>query len=339
MKRHSLLLALAALLTATGGAVVAAPQPPSSLEALTTLIRSNLTGITEAEIQQAALRGVLDHFQGRVVLGELKSGPASGALVTRTARYDEAYGLVRLGRVEAGAAARVRAAINGLSSNAPLKGLVLDLRYAAGGDYRAAAQVADLFVARAQPLLDWGAGRASAKTKKNAFTLPLVVLANAQTRGAAEALAAVLRRAAGALVIGSPTAGAAALFQQFTLPDGQVVHIASGQLKVGGEPLPPGGVRPDITVEVNARDERAWFADPFKTVPVQVASTTAPPEPRRRINEAELVRRMREGIPADDPAEPVDASTGPPKPVLRDPALARALHVLKAVTILQPRPE
>jgi hypothetical protein len=320
----------------------AEPPAPAALDELSALIRSNLAGVTGAELNQAAVKGVLDHFKGRVVLGELKPGAGTGALVSRSARYDESFALVRLSRVDKGAATRVKSAIAALSSNAPLKGLVLDLRYAAGGDYQAAAQVADLFAAQAQPLLDWGAGRAAAKAKKNAITLPLAVLVNGQTRGAAEALAASLRRVTGALLIGSATAGEAALYQKFTLAGGQTVHIAGGQIKVGTEVLPTGGVRPDIAISVGAKDERAWFADPFKEIAVQVASTTAAataPPPRRRINEAELVRRQREGFAPDDPFDASPEAEAPKKPLVRDPALARALDVLKALAIVQPRPQ
>lgn len=341
MKRLLLLLPFTALLAARP---LPAATPAPELAELTALIRSNLTGVTEADLNAAAVQGVLNQFKGRVVLGELKAGAGTGALVSRSARYEGAFGFVRLSRVENGAATRVKAAINTLSSNAPLKGLVLDLRNAGGANYQAAAQVADLFVATAQPLLDWGAGKASAKAKKNALTLPLAVLVNAQTRAAAEALAATLRQATGALVIGAETAGEAALYQKFTLAGGQTVQIASGQLKVGGKTHPAGGVRPDIAIQVSAKDERAWLTDPFKEPAVQVASaasvTNAPALPqRRRINEAELVRRQREGFNADDPIDSATVPEEPKKQLVRDPALARALDVLKALAIVQPRQE
>jgi hypothetical protein len=338
MTRTLPILILAALV-ASRSLLLAAPGP--DLTELTTLIRSNLAGVTEAELNEAAVKGVLDHFKGRVVIGERKATTGTGALVSRSARYDEAYGFVRLSRVEAGAATRVKSAIASLSSNAPLKGLVLDLRNAGGGDYKAAAQLADLFVATAQPLLDWGAGSASAKAKKNALTLPVAVLVNGQTRAAAEALAATLRQATGALVIGATTAGEAALYQQFTLAGGQTVHIAGGQLKVGPAVLPPGGLRPDIAIQVSAKDERAWMVDPFKMPVVQVASATNAPSapPRRRITEADLVRRQREGFTSDDPVGSATESEEPKKPLVRDPALARALDVLKALAIVRPAPQ
>jgi len=327
---------------AAGPTPAAEPASPAPLEEISGLIRSNLSGVTESELNDAAVQGLLEHFKGRVVLGELKSNKSSGALVSRTARYDGSVGLVRLSRVDTGAAAKVKSVINTLSSNAPLKGLVLDLRYAGGVDYKSAGQIADLFVAMAQPLLDWGSGKAVARNKKNAFTVPLAVLVNSQTRAAAEALAATVRQTTGALVIGSQTAGEAALYQKFTLSNGRIIQIASGQLKVGSKSLPPGGLKPDIEVKVSAKDERAWFADPFRKAAVQVAdssSTITPTPPRRRITEAELVRRQREGFSLDDPFDEREEPAAHAKPIVRDPALARAMDVLKALAIVQPRPQ
>jgi hypothetical protein len=101
-------------------------------------------------------------------------------------------------------------------------------------------------------------------------------------------------------------------------------------------------VQPDIAITVSAKDERAWFADPFKEFPVQMASTTpaaAGSPPRRRINEAELVRRQRDGFAADDPFDAGPVVEEPKKPLVRDPALARALDVLKALAIVRTAPQ
>ena len=66
--------------------------------------------------------------------------------------------------------------------------------------------------------------------------------------------------------------------------------------------------------------------------------------PRRRLNEAELVRLQREGILADEetglPAPAKRAGTGrlpvvPEGPVLMDPALIRAIDLLKGLAVIQ----
>src|SRR5439155_7468432 len=100
------------------------------------------------------------------------------------------------------------------ASNQP-KGVVLDLRFASGEDYEAAAALADLFLATEKPLLDWAEVLKKATAKTNALSLPLTVLVNRQTAGAAEAFAAVLRQADVGLLLGTNTAGKASMGKEF----------------------------------------------------------------------------------------------------------------------------
>jgi hypothetical protein len=122
------------------------------------------------------------------------------------------------------------------------------------------------------------------------------------------------------------------------------LRIANGVIRLGdGEALSSAGVKPDIIVAVNAADEKNYFADPFKDggKPLLTARTNAPlatvtNAPRRRLNEADLVRRQKEGQNPDD-----DIATGklrdlePPKPLVQDPALARALDLLKGLAVVK----
>jgi hypothetical protein len=332
----------------------ATPKSIPPFEELSGLIRSNLAGVTDAEIDRAAAQGLLSHFKGRVVLGNGKGATNGTSLVSRPTVYEGAFAYVRVARVENGAAAKVAAAFAKLGAKKQLKGLVLDLRYASGADYAAAGQVADLFLSTEQLLIDWGGGAARSTTKQSALMLPAAVLINAQTRGAAEALAAALRQAGAALLVGAHTAGEAGMFKEFTLANGQTVRLAAGNVKLGnGETLSTKGVLPDIAVPVGAEEERAYFADAYKLLGLsQVAaaavgaskeSTLTNNQSRFRINEAELVRLQREGnLPDEDaplPVLPDKTVAGKPaldKSVVRDPALARALDLLKAIAIVQP---
>src|SRR5262249_5969310 len=130
-------------------------------------------------------------------------------LVSRPTIYEGAFAYIRLARVENGAAAKVTAAFTKLGAKNKLKGLVLDLRYASGANYAAAGSVADLVLTSEQLLIDGGSGVARSTAKQPPLTLPTMVLINTQTRGAAEALAAVLRQAGAALLVGNTTAGEA----------------------------------------------------------------------------------------------------------------------------------
>ena len=101
----------------------------------------------------------------------------------------------------------------------------------------------------------------------------------------------------------------------------------------------PQGVAPDIDISTSAADEKAYMQNPFATLH-QVATAksgranAAPEEPR--LNEVSLIRRHKNG---DDNAAPDlrDAPDVPePAPVVADPALARALDLLKGLAVVQP---
>ena len=131
--------------------------------------------------------------------------------------------------------------------------MILDLRYAAGDDYASAAATAELFVKKDQPLLNWGNGMVRSKEKSDAISLPVAVLVNRQTAGAAEALAAVLRETGAGLILGSRTAGQAMIAQEFPLKNGERLRIATAPIQLGdGSALSAQGLKPDIAVEVAA---------------------------------------------------------------------------------------
>ena len=63
--------------------------------------------------------------------------------------------------------------------------------------------------------------------------LPVAVLVNRQTAGAAEALAAVLRETGAGLILGSRTAGQAMVAQEFPLKNGERLRIATAPVQLG----------------------------------------------------------------------------------------------------------
>ncbi len=325
-----------------------ARQAPDPAEVYA-IIHTNLTGITDAQLQTAAVDGLVKELQPRVwLVGEAAvTNAATRAPVLRQATvFDGPVAYFRIGRVGPGLAQDLRSAYAAMArTNAPA-GLVLDLRFADGDDYPAAAAVADLFTAKAQPLLDWGTGSASATQKEEALKPPVAILVNHQTAEAAEELAAMLRDVGAGLVIGTNTAGRAMRTEDFPLSNGQRLRIARTGIKLGsGAVLSAAGVEPDIRVAVSARDEQAYWTDPFKdlantnrpTASADTASSNVPGAtnrpPRRRINEAELVRERREGVDLSLDTGPDRAEPAPR--VVRDPALARALDLIKGLAVVR----
>jgi hypothetical protein len=105
------------------------------------------------------------------------------------------------------------------------------------------------------------------------------------------------------------------------------------------------GLKPDISVEVSPEDERGYYEDAFKTTDktnlvasgglslTNQASGTNHTARRPRFNEAELVRERREGVSeADLTSLRVHE---PEKPMVQDPALARALDLLRGLALVR----
>ena len=152
-----------------------------------------------------------------------------------------------------------------------------------------------------------GDGLDAAKSAADFFAarkLPLAILVNGDTRDAADKLASDLRDAQAGLIFGSATAD----------------------------------LQPDITVTVKPVDEKIFLDDPYALPPtnniVADGTTNALPYYIDHTSEADLVRQKIKDGDEDENTAPVRAA--PAKPVIRDPALARAVDFLKALAILQP---
>jgi hypothetical protein len=132
---------------------------------------------------------------------------------------------------------------------------------------------------------------------------PLVILVNSQTRGAAATLAEQLRATTAAIIIGSTN--------------------------------PPGSITPDIAVAASVEEEKTFQQDPyFKAAgtPDRLSATNNLLSFVDHTSEAELVRkRVKDGEEDGSSRTPRAA---PSQPVIADPALARAVDLLKALAVL-----
>ena len=325
-----------------------AADPAPSFQEVYDLLKANLINADDAKLDRAAMEGLLRQLGGQATLvtnGQPSAADAS-PLVSKALVYDGAFGYVRVARVETGLAAELQGALERLGHTNKIQGWVLDLRFAGGLNYQSAAKAAEPFVGTEQPLLDWGQGMARSTAKDSATKVPLTVLVNRQTAGAAEALAAVLRKTEVALLLGTNTAGRAFITKDFPLKAGQQLRVATALVKTGdGTPLSAQGVKPDIQVAVNPSDEKAYFEDAYRMLNrPALAGTRSGSETnltaastnklRHRINEAELVRMQRDGEEIDDEFAPGHAPD-PARPVVRDPVLARALDLVKGLAVVR----
>ena len=325
--------------------------PPFS--ELYNLLRTNLAGVSEADLNRAAVLGLIEQLSPKVTLVEDKNRSAeasdsNAASAFKASVFENAYGYLRIGQFDNGTDQRAMDAYHKLASTNRLKGLIVDLRYSDGQNYAQAAALADHFFSKSEPLLDWGEGTRKSTVKTDAIELPLTVLVNHKTSGAPEAFAAVLRQAQIGVIIGTNTAGDAAISREFTLSTGQRVRVASTPIRLAdSKAFPAGGLKPDIYVEVNPSDELAWFEDAFKVLSKpttakvaanltnELSALSTNRSPRRRLNEAELVRMLREGLNPENETGTGAREIERAKGIVGDPVLARALDLLKGLTVVQ----
>ncbi len=307
------------------------------------LIKQNAAGVTDADLNRAAVEGLVREMGAKVSLvtnGVVVSDASPEPLTKKPQVLLDDVAYLRIGSVGGNLAAAVQNACDQLAVSNQIKGVVLDLRYAGGSDYVAAAAVVDLFTSKAESLLFWEGQTISSHEKTNAIHLPVAVLVNAETTGAAEALAAMFRETGSGLILGRPTAGRALATKSFPLTGGAELRIATGPITLGdGSKLSASGLKPDINVPVNPEDERAYYADAFRQLTrtnsvgddalAANGQTGDTNRARPRFNEAELVRE-RAGATAVAAPEPA-----PDKPVVNDPVLARALDLLKGLAVVR----
>jgi C-terminal processing protease CtpA/Prc len=310
------------------------------------LLRQQLQGVTEADLNRTAAHALVSALAPRVQWVSNDVTTAQNPLVINSNVFDGQIGYLRIGRVSDGLPGEVSALWRGLAHGGKLKGLVLDLRYASGDSYPAAAAVADLFLKKEHPLLDWGNGLVRSKAKPECIGVPVAVLLNKGTAAGAEALAAALRESGAGLLLGGRTAGQAMVMQEFTLAGGQRLRIARAPVRLGdGAALSADGLQPDIAVEVDPQDERAYYADAYAVLPnkglfssgalsaTNQAAVMSRNARRTRLNEAELLRERREGTEGPETGAPRESEAD--KPVVRDPVLARALDLLKGLAVVR----
>jgi len=336
-------LALAGWLATTCARCAEATNPAPDFKEVYGLLRTNLPGATDDSLNRAAVEGLLSRFPGKVSLvGGETGGTATssgGPAMSKSIVVESNVAYLRVGQVAGNLADELRTAYRALTATNKVAGLVLDLRFADGDDAASAQAAANLFTSRK-------------------IAGPLAVLVNGETRGAAETLAAALRHADVGLIIGSPTAGEVT-FKEFPLRNGERLRIATTPIKsMNGQTVVSGSLQPDIAVAVSAADERAFWDNPY-----------APPAPDKNTvatnnllpfvdhtSEADLVlQKQRENkhpganrgqdmgspepVPGGEEADEEDSTpvraTEPQKPVMRDPALARAVDLIKGLAVVR----
>jgi C-terminal processing protease CtpA/Prc len=235
-----------------------------------------------------------------------------------------------------------------------VSGYVLDLRFADGTNYAAAATVASRFLPAGEELfsLKQAQGEAQAfRTTEAPHTLasdlaqsPVMLLVNDQTRGSAEVLAGALRARDRGIVVGGPTGGSAVAWEDVKLSDGRVLRVATSKIVFpkGGDVF-PGGIVPDIMVKIDPKTEREVI---FHSQTNMTLTASLQPRTKKKLyTEAELVKAFRGeaiGSPTLALAPQTNAAASSASGnddegeinKVRDVVLQRAVDVLKGIRVL-----
>jgi carboxyl-terminal processing protease len=148
------------------------------------------------------------------------------------------------------------------------QGIVLDLRGNGGGDAEAMTDIASAFLGDGLNLGRFtdrsGVSFTISTHSRSLFMperivrtkLPLIVLTSERTSSAAEILAAALKTAGRAILIGTETCGCVlAIRTRHSLPDGGVLDVSELDYQTAsGERLEGQGVKPDQTVMLERND-------------------------------------------------------------------------------------
>jgi hypothetical protein len=315
---------------------------PADLQAVITLLKSNFTepdAITDTELNRATVEGLMVRLPRGVILLPSKENPSTAAPSTFYSEIIAGHiGYVRLGSLNS---ANLQALDKSLNTFAGKKvnALVVDLRASqVTDDLALAAEFAKRFCPKGKAILTLRrpAGRQDrgfSSDRDPAFRGLVMVLADGDTAGAAEAIAAALRFYDKALVIGQPTAGHAAEYSDLSLPNGKILRLAVAEMiSPEGRSLFPEGVKPDLPVEMSLADKRQIFQlsgekgmNPF----VYEAG-------RQHMNEAALLAGTNPEVEAAEAAQQ-RRGRAPEKSPPHDPVLQRALDVVTSLEVYQKR--
>jgi carboxyl-terminal processing protease len=206
------------------------------------------------------------------------------------------------------------------TKEAPLKGLVLDLRSNPGGLLNAAVEAADVFldsgpIVSTRGRLPYASSVYNAKRGDALKGAPIVVLADSGTASASEVLAGALQDQKRALIMGTPSFGKGSVQTVMPLDNGDALKLTTARYYTPNDrSIQASGLVPDIRV---ADDE--------------VLRSAADSRPsQRELRERDLPGHLSSG---EEEAIAADAADAP----IDDYVLREALTLLKGLAVFNAR--
>ncbi|HEX3420051.1 MAG TPA: S41 family peptidase [Candidatus Udaeobacter sp.] len=313
---------------------------PGDLQAFITLLKANFTdpdAITDTELNRATVEGLLVRLPRGLTLSAAKESAAAG---TPNAFYSELIGghtgYVRMGTLNNTNLQGLDKALSGFAAK-KVNDLIVDLRATSTtNDLSLATEFAKRFCPKGKPIFTMRKptghqDRVFSSDREPAFRGLIMVLADSDTSGVAEAIAAALRFYSKALVIGQPTAGRAAEYSDLPLPSGKGLRLAVAEMiSPDGRSLFPEGLKPDLPVEMSLAEKRQIFQSSSEKGMGPFIYETGRPH----MSEAALLAGTNPELEAAEAAQQ-RRGRAPEKPPPHDPVLQRALDVVTSLEVYQ----
>src|SRR5699024_7912789 len=169
-------------------------------------------------------------------------------------------GYLRISQFQAKTARDTKSALETLQKDAPLKGLILDLRNNPGGVLSGAVQVADLFLENG--LIVYTQGRHEERLNYNAspggllLETPMVVLVNGGSASASEIVAGALQDHGRAVLVGQRTFGKGSVQSVLPLTGDSALKLTTARYFTPlGRSIQADGIHPDVVLTPAKVDE------------------------------------------------------------------------------------
>lgn len=288
--------------------------------------------LDEPAMNRATLQGLLERLGGGAAIRSPRA-EAEAESAFRSEILDEKIGYVRFGSLTKGHLAEFDAALGNFNGK-KIGSLILDLRATPpSSDFELAAEIVKRLTPKGKML--FAVHQPSVKQERMytsdldpAFQGVMVTLVHRETAGAPEVIAAVLRAVDNALAVGQKTSGQAAEFVELPLRGGKILRVAVAEVKLPKDfAIFPDGLKPDLSVEVSAKDEE----EVLKTELEKGVGGLVYETERVRMNEAALVAGTNPEIDAEEAAQRDGGAED--KAPLYDTALQRAVDLVTTIRI------
>ncbi len=313
---------------------------PADLKQIIPILKTNFinpAALGEIELDRATLQGLLLRLgHGVLLLPDRAAAPMETASPFYSEILAAHIGYLRLGALTVGNLQAMDTALKNFAGQ-KVDAIILDLRASPPtNDFATAAEFAKRFCAKGKTLFVL---RKAAARQERIFSSDrdpsyqglMMVLTDASTAGAAEAVAGVLRLYDKAMIIGQPTAGRAVEYSDLALPSGKILRVAVSEAVLAEtQSLFPEGVRPDLSVEMSEAEKREIFQQSM----TKGMSRFVFENERPHLNEAALLAGTNPELEAIEAAQHGRPFT---KEVLHDPVVQRAVDLVTSLAIYQKR--